>query len=114
MKRKDHTKDLGRFETVKNRLKFLNVCLSPAPPPPKKSLQTSTLLFRGEMSCRAMKWKLLIMLKTRGSHSGAEEDAGFLGHENLSGAVAQKLEPYFLSLVTVWHLLCLSDDYTSI
>jgi len=38
-----------------------------------------------------MKWKLFIMLKTRGSHNGAEEDAGFLGHENLRGAIAPKI-----------------------
>jgi hypothetical protein len=49
------------------------------------------LLFRGEISCRVMKWKLFIMLKTRGSHNGAEEDAGFLGHENLRGAIAPKI-----------------------
>ena len=53
-----------------------------------------------------MKWKLFIMLKTRGSHRGAEEDAGFLGHETLRGAVAPELEPYFLSLEIVWRLLC--------
>jgi len=33
-----------------------------------------------------MKWKLFIALKTRESHSGAEEDTAFLGHENLRGA----------------------------
>jgi hypothetical protein len=30
------------------------------------------------------------MLKTRSSHSGAAEVAGFPGHENLRGAIAQK------------------------
>jgi hypothetical protein len=108
MNKKYHAKDLGRCGTVRNRLKFLNV--SPQHPlPEKKCLKSSTFIFRGEIISRVMKWKLFIMLKARGSHNGAEDDAGFLCHENIRGAIAPKLEPYFLSLVTVWRLLCLSD-----